>query len=54
MKTGLMGCSLWAREFEHLAPNQRHSFGSLTAGWSQMLTQNVEARLGTPQQQEVA
>jgi chromosome segregation ATPase len=54
VKAGLMN-TLWAREFEHIAPHQRCTFASLVNSWSQMIENNVAARLGEqPQTSEAA
>ena len=42
----------WLNDFEfaRLAPNQKKSFKSVCAGWVQMITANVAARLGEKQE----
>jgi hypothetical protein len=44
MKTGLMQ-TLWAKEFEHIAPNQRRSFSQTTGSWAATIEQSIAARL---------
>jgi hypothetical protein len=51
MKTALMG-TMWAKEFEHLAPSQRRT--SIVNGWNEMLTGNIATRLGEAKQEEAA
>lgn len=36
----------WAKEFEHLAPGQRHTFTGLGKGWADAVERNITLRLG--------
>jgi chromosome segregation ATPase len=46
VKTHLMGLSVFNREFEHLAPNQRRTFEQIVTKWQEMILNNIAARLG--------
>jgi hypothetical protein len=50
LKTALMDTP-WAKEFEHLAPNQRRSFAALVRGWHDQLAPSIEARIGEKQEE---
>jgi hypothetical protein len=45
---------LWVNDFDfqRLAPNQKKQFKTLVAGWSQMIENNINSRLGTEQKQK--
>ena len=49
-----LGRSTWKRYHETLAPNQRKSFVDVVAAWRGMILQEVERRLGEPQQEHEA
>ncbi|MFY9955907.1 hypothetical protein [Bradyrhizobium sp.] len=54
LKTALMGTPIWAREFDHLPPNQRHKFKDLVSGWADSIELGIAARLGEDKQKKVA
>jgi hypothetical protein len=53
LKTALMETP-WAKEFEHIAPNQRRSFKALVSAWHDQLMPGITARLGETKQEEQA
>jgi hypothetical protein len=55
VKTHIMNIPGCAREFDHLAPNQRKTFENIVTGWRDMIEGNIAARLGEqPKAEEVA
>jgi hypothetical protein len=54
LKTALMNTPIWAREFDHLPPNQRRSFKELIGGWAATIESGIVTRLGEAKQKQVA
>ena len=54
MKTFVMQIPWTAKEWEHLAPNQRKSFKELVSGWHDMIENHISARLGEQSKTEAA